>query len=594
MGKKKYPLKNLSERKKKKNFWWVLLICSVTLAAYYPVLENKFTNWDDPVYVLDNPAIRTVNPENIGRIFSSFVLSNYHPVTMLSYMLDYQIAAADPHQYHLTNLLIHLVNTALVFLFVFLLFGEGIPAIFAALLFGIHPLHVESVAWIAERKDVLYVMFYLAALCAYLVYLRGQKRYLFFALFLFLLALLSKAMAAPLAVTLLLVDYYRKRRITDKKVLWEKVPFFLLALIFGLVAIWAQSSKEAFFMGGSFRFIERIAFAGYGFFQYLLKLIAPVFLSAIYPYPDRINGSLPLFYYFFPVIFAGLTVPVLYSVRKTRFFVFNTLFFLVNIVLVLQLVPVGNAVMADRYSYLPSVAVFVLLAFGFFTLMKKWPKQKIAVVTVFLVYALILSWATWNRSFVWRDSQTLWKNTLARFPNAAEAWNNLGMDQIQKGQLQDALYSMQRVIQLEPDNARAYTNRGNIKMMLGKADSALCDYNRSIEMDFLYMEAYSNRGVAYVQLKNFTAGLNDFDRAVKLKPGIADSYFKRGMVYRMTDRLDLAIRDFSQAIALDNTFSKAWLQRGITYQKLGHMEAARSDLKQAGRMGQQEAFRYLE
>ncbi len=593
-SKKKRSRTPARDQKSNTHLWWLLFICLITFTAYAPVLQNDFTNWDDPVYVVDNPVIRSVNWANIKHIFSSFVLSNYHPVTMVSYMLDHQIGGLGPGQYHLTNLLVHVINTGLVFFFVLLLFRQKIPALFAALLFGIHPLHVESVAWIAERKDVLYTMFYLAALCAYLLYLKGKKRFYGIAIALFVLSLLSKAMAAPLAVTLVAVDYYQCRPLTAKKVWLEKLPFFLLALVFGIIAVWGQSTKQAFEMAGAFSILQRIALAGYGFFQYLFKLIAPVSLSAIYPYPQVEQGGLPLYYYLFPFLVAGLAAGIAWTARRSRFYVFNAVFFVVNILLVLQFVPVGNAVMADRYSYVPSIAFFVILAFGVYHLYSKWPRFKKLVLTVFFLYAGLLAVATWDRSRVWRSSQTLWQDTLSRYPRAAEAWNNLGMFQLHNQQYQKALQSFNRVIQLEPQDTRAYTNRGNIQMILGHPDSAIIDYTKALQLDSLYMEAYSNRGVAHMRLNNFAAGYKDFNRAVKLGPEVADSYYKRGMANKLMNRFDLAVKDFTQAIQLDKDFARAWLQRGIVYHNLGNDKAARKDLLKAGRLGLQEAYGYLE
>jgi hypothetical protein len=314
------------------------IILVLSFIVYLPVLQNGLIDWDDHVYIKNNPLIHSFN---LKEIFSQYVSGNYHPLTILTFAIEYQFFGLNETGYHAVNLLLHLLNVLLVFYTVFLLSDKVGVALLASLLFGIHPLHVESVAWAAELKDLLYTLFFLASYIFYLKYLKNPKRKLYiFAILLFLASLLSKAMAASLPVVLLLTDYFKGRKI-NKEIILEKVPFFLLAITFGVVALIAQKSSGAIADIEIFTFPQRIVFASYGFITYLLKLILPLQLSAFYPYPIASGGDIPVLYYFYVLFFSGFAAFVIYSLRFSKKIFFGTGFFAVTVFLVLQLLPVA-------------------------------------------------------------------------------------------------------------------------------------------------------------------------------------------------------------------------------------------------------------
>nr|MBA3707110.1 hypothetical protein [Bacteroidota bacterium] len=307
----------------------LLVLIIITTSIYLKSLNNQLTTWDDKNYLTENKDIRTLHGDSVNytlkKTFSSYVMGNYHPLTMLSYCMEYAKYKLDPKPYHLTNFVFHLFNTLLVFCFIWLLTQQQWVAFITALLFSIHPMHVESVAWVAERKDVLYSFFYLSALCTYLVYLKKEKRkwilYVFVFL-LFILGILSKAMTVSLPIAFLALDYFTGRKITMKVVL-EKIPFIILSFIFGYIAIEAQKSVNALGDITHYNFLDRILFTSYGLIVYLSKMIFPINLSCFYDYPVKQDGVYPAIFYIAPLLILTLVFLIYRSIRFSKDVVFG-------------------------------------------------------------------------------------------------------------------------------------------------------------------------------------------------------------------------------------------------------------------------------
>ena len=341
----------------------VAVILLVTYFVFSPSLQNKFTNWDDDVYVLENPLV--VNGKiPVKEIFKSPVSANYHPITMLSLARNYQNGKLNPKGYHLESVVFHLLNIGLLFFFIFILTKRNLlMASIVALFFGIHPMHVESVSWISERKDVLYVFFFLSGLITYLKYRESKKiKWYLFTMVLFVLSCLSKGMAVVFPIVLLLIDYLLEIK-RERKLLTEKIPFFILALIFGVVAFKIQSgiaiSDTQFFSVW-----QRVMFASYGAMMYVVKFFIPMNLSAYYPYPTlNRNATIPFFFYLMPFIFLGIIFSIYFFLRKERALIFGLLFYFISVALVLQFVSVGTVIMADRYSYLSYIGLLYVAAY---------------------------------------------------------------------------------------------------------------------------------------------------------------------------------------------------------------------------------------
>ena len=328
----------------------VFIVVAVTAVAFIPCLFNGFVNWDDNGYVVTNPTIQHLSLPGITKLFTSTFVSSYVPLTMVSFAVEYHFSGTNPCPYHATNLVFHILNCILVLFFIYALSGNIVVAFITSLFFGIHPLRVESVAWIAERKDVLYGLFFLAAL---LTYIRsresGRRAWYWTALAFFILSFLSKPAAVSFPLVLLCYEYIKKGK-PDRTVLAGTIPFFACAAVFTVVTLFSQHA--AIIYGNPVWF--NILVACHGLIFYLEKTLVPVKLSFIYPYP--VLNHIPFIFFVSPVIVAVCAGLVIFSRRYTRVVIFGTLFFLAAILPSLQLMPFGNFFAADRFTYFhPSV-----------------------------------------------------------------------------------------------------------------------------------------------------------------------------------------------------------------------------------------------
>ncbi len=580
----------------------------VTFVAYYPALDNELTNWDDKQYVVENPHLKSFSGETVKAIFSEkSYMGNYHPLTMLSLNVDYAIGGEDadgninPYPFHLINVLLHLLVTLLVFQFSYKISGRLMVAFVAGLLFGTHTLHVESVAWVSERKDVLYSVFFVGGLSAYLNYIDKKKvGYFVLSLVLFLLSLLSKGQAVSLAVTLVAIDYFRDRKLFSGKVILEKVPFFLLAIGFGLFAVYAQQQGDAIADEEKYELHKRVGFAGYAFMQYILKLILPVNLSAMYPYPDIVKQTIPA-YYWLGLMPSILTIWAFLKTYKTnKPIAFSILFFVINIFLLLQFLPVGSAVHSDRYAYIPSIGFYLLLGFTAQYLLEKKNFNRNILYGITGAYALILTILTMQRSEIWKDSMTLWNDTIAKQPKAVTAWNNRGseIDRMAK-KLADnndnqqavslrmkAILDFTEAIKGKPDYANAMYNRGSSRYEICKVTrdtlmlkDALADFTEAIKYDARFAEAYHNRGNVTAELADFMtntqkqssawrSALQDFDIAIGMKSDDGSFYVNRGVTKGKLGQLDAAIVDFDFALKLGGENESVYSNRGLAKSRI--------------------------
>jgi protein O-mannosyl-transferase len=529
-----------------------LLVLSITvLVAFSSAFTNGITNWDDDVYITKNALIRSLDLE---KIFTSYVSSNYHPLTILSYAIEYHLLGIDDTGFHVTNILIHVANTLLVFLFIQNLSGNKTIALVTALLFGIHPMHVESVAWISERKDVLYAFFFLLSLIYYLKYIHNKgnkiKLYLWTILF-FLLSLLSKGMAVSLPLVMVLVDYYRSRKI-DRNLILEKIPFFLLSLVFGLLAISAQRSTQAMELRAGYPIFDRILFVCYGAMMYIVKLIAPLNLSSFYPYPQKINGNYPLLVYLSPVfvLLSFAAVVVLFR-KNNKMAIWGIIYFVATIILVLQFVPVGDALFADRYSYVPYIGIFFIIGHyanefmnNRFSLLYKYRQ---ALIVASFVIGLVLLVFSYNRCKVWESSLTLWTDVIEKYPDADIAYLNRGIISAPAGNIKEAYADFAKAIELNPACTEAYNDLGLLKQNMNDPNGSIEQFNAAIKSDRNYTEAYSNRALSYVSLKKYDEALKDFTKALELKPDYANVYCNRGNAYIDIGQVEKGMQDLNKA-----------------------------------------------
>ncbi len=562
-------------------------ILFIALLSYLPALNNGFV-WDDDDYIKNNLLIRSINLKDI---FSTNLMGNYHPLTVLVYAIQYKFFDISEKGYHAFNIFLHLLNVLLVFFAVFRLSNKSIVALVAALLFALHPMHVESVAWASELKDLLYTFFFLASYIFYLKFQEDPKnKYYAFAVFLFLLSLLSKAMAASLPLLLVLTDFFKVQKITAKSLL-QKVPFFLLSFIFGIVAVQAQKSSGAVDTA-TFDIGQRIIFASYGFITYLVKLALPLQLCSYYAYPISSKGTIPPYYYGYLFLVIALAIGAFYSLRKTKKIFFSIGFFTVTVLLVLQLLPVGWAIMADRYSYIPSIGIFYLVGEGIYWL---WNKKssgytyKGLVVLVLISTTIFYSVKTSARCAVWKDGFVLWNDVINQYQTIPQAYINRGIIYMNNNKTAESLADYNKAISLEPDFSKGYSNRAIVYTNENKFDLAIQDYEKAIKLDPKNAIAFNNRGILYKKNNLFKEATENFNEAIKLKPTYVDAFHNRGVSLYNLGRYDEALSDFNTALKFKPNVGRSIFFRGLVENAMGNKDVACRDLQTAVTLGYPQA-----
>lgn len=557
---------------------------AITFLVFTPSLQNKFVNLDDPQYLTTNPVVQALNAENLKTIFSEQFVGNYQPVTMLSYMIEYQLFGLNPFGYHLVNLLFHLLGTLFVFLIIkkivpTLKGGENLVAFIAALLFGIHPLHVESVAWIAERKDVLYGFFFLWALHVYVSGLKSADARLSplrigAILLLFLLSLLSKAQAVVLPVVFFAVDLLMNRKL-GKKTILEKIPFFLLAVAFGLLAIQVQGKAGAMQTFQYFPFHERILFSCYALMTYLHKLILPIDLSCFYPYPETNDEINTVWVYLSPAVLLALAFVIWKYFGESKIVLFGVAFFLITIFLVLQLLPIGDALTADRYTYIPSIGLFFIAAYYFVEQLQK--PSRLLKLYLAAAYLVFFCYLTFQRTKVWHDSIMLYTDAIDKGYKAAIIYNNRGAVLSDSTRNEEALKDFDLLVALKPRYPNGYRNKGLLHVRLKQKEEAIKAFSKAIDNSPTDPSNYLSRGTVYVEQNEFDKAVSDFSKMIELNPKSGEGYYARSEAYGKSNRLTEALNDINKAIEFAPDNGQAYNNRGIIYSMGGKFQEAVSD-----------------
>jgi protein O-mannosyl-transferase len=552
----------------------IVLFC---LVLFLPSLQNGFVNWDDPDYILNNTVIHHLTWTNLKTIFSGFYVANYHPFTTLSFALEYQVVGYNsPLLYHFNNLWIHLFNVLLVYWLIRVVSRNSLVAAVVAFWFGIHPMHVESVAWISERKDVLYAAFFLAGLISYYYYLlnsgnipgqqpgknSGPAKQYFIALLLFLFSLLSKSAAVVFPVVLWLVDFLAGRKFSGKMIT-EKIPFLALSLLFGILAIFSQETAIEKGVGLVLTPLNRFFVVNYAFLRYIWMSVVPAGMSAYHPYPVMAGGKFSILVYLSAFINLLLTGAVIYSLRTSRRYFFGFAFFVVTIFLVLQILPFGGAILSERYTYLPYIGLFFIA--GHF-MVSAWNNPKLStgirylVPVAFILFSLLFTIISYNRIRIWKDSDSLFSDVIRKYPDNYLAYSLRGTAKM-KDDPEGALEDFDASIARYGVNPLSYNNRGNIYLQQKKFREALQDYNSAISSDPKMDEAYNNRGAIKGMMGDLDGALADFNRALELKPDYADAYRNRGFVEWQKNEKDAARADWQKAVELGDQVSAKMLQK---------------------------------
>lgn len=591
--------------------WAPYIVILISAIVYSRALTCKFVFYDDDIYVLTNTYIKDCSLSSINAIFRAFYMGNYHPLTMVVYMIEYSLFGLNPLPYHALNLVLHLVNVFLAYKLAERLSNNKTIATIVCTLFALHPMHVESVAWVSETKDVLYSAFYLGATLAYLHYINtpNAKRYSY-VIALFVAALLSKSAAVTLPALLLAIDYYKYRKLTSP-VLLEKIPLFALSITFGIINIYAQRGAGAVNdLSLFFSPMQRFFLLSHNIAYYIGSVIAPVQLCSMHLIPVIGSGSLPIVYY----ISLPFVAFVLYLIcRKSairRDLVFGLAFFLITISVMLQIVSVGSSLTAERYTYISYIGLFLIVGH---TIQRLVSNTK-TVLGIAALATLVCSLASWNRIGAWRDSDANFGDVIAKNtgnPNLcyaywslgnaklsddslykageyyikaintssgfANAYSSLGYIYLQLGDNVTALKDENIAISINPKLADAYNNRGLCHTAVGNYKAALTDFDSAILLNARYAAAYCNRGALHLKMNNKAAALSDIETAINLDPDYADSYNQRGLALFASGNATEAINDFAKAIELKPSRSDAYFNRGWSYYSVGNLASALSD-----------------
>lgn len=636
-----------------------LVVASLTLIVYLPALNNKFVNWDDIGYVTGNQNIQSVDSEFFKWIFS-FNAGNWHPLTWVSHALDYSIWGLNPLGHHLTSIVLHSANVFLLcILFIYLVLNTQQPQSFqakerimkkaliagaaASLLFGIIPVHVESVAWVSERKDVLSTFFFLTALISYTRYCTEQhiNKPLYYAstLISFILALMSKPMVITLPVILVLLDIYPFRRINIKKALAaqyrvfvEKIPFFLLSLASGVVTVMAQQAGGAIATIEEYPFSGRLIIALRAILLYLAKTIVPAGLSPVYPYQKKVSYIPYLSFEFLGPLFAVLLISFfcIYAWKKGwKSFLTAWAFYIATLLPVLGLIKVGNQAAAERYTYIPSMGPLFLIGLGLALLSDKiennrqaFSRNKAAVFLPLILFFIFMGGMTIKQTGVWKDSTTLWTAAIRKFPTLPFAYTQRGTAFMFANKYSEALEDFNHSIKLNDNDAAVYINRAFIYKENRNYQNALSDLNRAIQIDPKMTDSYYNRAVVYIKIEEYSKALEDLAVFFNLTQGkdidLTKAYYSRAFVYirlgdynkaiadlnsfiekapaaeirkskvyhdraaayMKTGKYHEAIRDYSKAISIDPKEVKAYYYRGKLYSELGQFQKAVDDFSE--------------
>ena len=565
------------------NRTWAIGSCILlTLLILFPTLLNGWVNWDDPVFVQNNAVIQEFSLENIKKLFSEKVSGSYIPLVELSWMIDTSIWKSNALGFHITNMVIHLINVVLVFLLTDKLFKNIWVSIITAILFGIHPLHIETVAWVTARKDLLYTTFFLIGLIFYYRYFKSGKSIKFFYIttFFFVLSLFSKGTAVVFPLILFVFDYLFQRKDLRKMIL-EKTPLLLLSAVFVYIGITGQSESNSITSLEKFEFYETIFVGFYGYFTYLIKSVIPYQVCAYNPYPMGLGESNPWYFYIMAVAILLLVGILIHKRKKWLVWCFGFTFFFIALIPVIQVLPVGTAITSDRFTYLPYLGLFWVIATGVISLYERYSKNKKLIVALTISYLVFLGVFSFEQSKTWKNSYTLWTKVIKEFPDDFLAYANRALYFIEKKQYDEALSDYSQAIKLKPRLFDLRYNRGFLHDQLGETDKALDEYNISIELNPTYPRSRLNRGILLMKKGSVAEALSDFNAAVELAPNAVKGYENRFRSLKQQGNYSKALEDVNKLIELRHDESSYYFERSKIFRKLGKYNNAFDDIKVA-------------
>jgi len=606
-----------------------IFLIVATVLAFWQVNRCDFVGYDDTKYVTDNSHIQHgLTMKGIRWALTTGHEANWHPLTWISHMLDVQLFGLNPHRHHLTSLLFHIANVLLLFFVLHRMTKALWQSAFVAALFALHPLHVESVAWVAERKDVLSTFFWILTMGAYCSYVErpGPRRYVPVLIF-FALGLMAKPMLVTLPFVLLLLDYWPLGRLEkkaaektqtktgkpippDKRIgeyggknvaipqeeetkgpgdaeyrrasiaslFWEKIPLFVLTILSSVVTYIVQQKGGAVASVEKFPLGVRAENVFVSYITYFGKTIWPNNLSVFYPY-DRLPASWQVLGAV--VFFVAMTSAVIWAAKRFPYLTVGWLWYAGTLVPVIGLVQVGAQARADRYTYVPLIGLFIMAAWVVPEVLAKWRYRRkvlVALSALTLSYFFVL---TWTQVEYWQNSLTLFGHALKVTDNNYIAYYNRGNAYAALGNQERAIEDYERALKINPQYAVVYSNRGSLYFKLGNYKQAIEDYDKAIEINPKLASAYNNRGNTYGALGNYRQAITDYDKAIEIDPKLEEAHYNRGNAYEVLGSQKQAIMDYDKAIEINPASAVAYYNRGFAYAALGNYRQAITDYDKA-------------
>lgn len=552
------------------------LLSAAILIVYFQVRGFEFVNFDDPAYVLSNDLVKKgLSREGFQWAFQSISAGNWHPLTMISHMADVELYGMDAGGHHWNNVLIHVVNSLLLFGVLRLMTGSVWRSGLAAGLFALHPLHVESVAWISERKDVLSTFFLMLTLWCYTHYVRNYKIVWYILTFLFFtLGLMSKPMLVTLPFILLLMDFWPIKRIGfgeksncgkfefSTKVIWEKVPFLFLTLLFSVATFAVQRQIGAVESWNVYPLYDRIANAIVSYVLYLGKTVCPINLSVFYPRPSawtwwQVFGSL--------LLLGLLTWISIRSAKKYPWLFVGWFWFVGTLVPVIGIVQVGLQAMADRYTYIPLIGIFIAFSWSLFEVFKRYQFGRIVLVAFAAILLLNLTLGSFFQTQHWKNTRTLFEHAVSVDPGNYLAHTLLGADLMWDGETKKGLSHIQTALQLNPNYAKAHHVMGLFLFNIGETDKAARYFSRSVQLNEYDAESHNHLGIILAHQGNTADALMHFQKAIEIRPHMIEAYYNLGSFWARQGRYDDAIIYFKKAleIAPDDQYAAKYLEAAL-------------------------------
>jgi tetratricopeptide (TPR) repeat protein len=585
-----------------------LFLAAITFAVFGQTLTHEFVDFDDNAYVYENPVVaRGLTRKGIIWAFTGVHANNWHPLTWLSHMLDCQLYGLQPGGHHLTNVLLHTATVIALFLVLRQMTGALWRSAFVAAMFAIHPLRVESVAWVAERKDVLSGLFFILTIGAYARYARGAGSPVRYGLvlLLFALGLMCKPMLVTLPLVLLLLDYWPLQRMGPQKLsglVLEKLPLLALSAASCVATLVAQ--HEAVQSIESYSLPLRFANAVVTGMIYLWQMVYPAGLAVIYPYPHK---GLPVWEVALAgTLLAGLSIIAWKQRRKQPWLSMGWLWYLIMLLPVVGIVQAGNQAHADRYTYLPQIGISIAVVW----LVADWRAGRIALTAVLAVLMV----CAWKQTTYWKNSETLWtraldcttSNDMAHYgmgnvflkkedwdkaishyqsalqikPDYVEARGNLGLALFKEGKTDEAITQFQIALQLHPGYADALFNLGNVFLQKKRLDEAITYYKNGLQTQPDNADAHGNLGIALFETGKVDEAIVQFRIALQIKPNDAEANYNLGNALRETGKMDEAISRLQTALQIKPNYAAAHFFLGKAFTKEGQMDKAIAQYQQ--------------